>query len=151
MIFWHLSEGDHTRCKTVLTSKIGGLMAFAQKRSTCIGCKAVLKTDGMCVLRIYFLVPLYVWELSSRASYLWHLTFASLQRLCAISVRRRSLNCTKKRYARCQMASHYDVLCVEVYLFKVPALCMKKSFNVGLHWMSSFYIQSFCWSFWMKL
>lgn len=42
-----VSEGDHTRCKTVLTSKVGGLMAFAQKRSTCIGCKAVLKTDGM--------------------------------------------------------------------------------------------------------
>ncbi|TTL57246.1 DNA polymerase delta catalytic subunit [Bagarius yarrelli] len=38
-------EGDHTRCKTVLTSRVGGLMAFAQKRSTCIGCKAVLKTD----------------------------------------------------------------------------------------------------------
>ncbi|XP_056262867.1 DNA polymerase delta catalytic subunit [Pseudoliparis swirei] len=41
-----LLRGDHTRCKTVLTSKIGGLMAFAQKRSTCIGCKAVLKTDA---------------------------------------------------------------------------------------------------------
>ena len=41
-----ISEGDHTRCKTVLTSRVGGLMAFAQKRSTCIGCKAVLKTDG---------------------------------------------------------------------------------------------------------
>uniref|UniRef100_A0A3P8W4X2 DNA polymerase n=1 Tax=Cynoglossus semilaevis TaxID=244447 RepID=A0A3P8W4X2_CYNSE len=40
-----LLKGDHTRCKTVLTSKVGGLMAFAQKRSTCIGCKAVLKTD----------------------------------------------------------------------------------------------------------
>ncbi|KAM4531546.1 DNA polymerase delta catalytic subunit [Odontesthes bonariensis] len=41
-----LLKGDHTRCKTVLTSKIGGLMAFAQRRSTCIGCKAVLKTDA---------------------------------------------------------------------------------------------------------
>ncbi|XP_061892445.1 DNA polymerase delta catalytic subunit [Entelurus aequoreus] len=40
-----LLKGEHTRCKTVLTSKVGGLMAFAQKRSTCIGCKAVLKTD----------------------------------------------------------------------------------------------------------
>lgn len=45
-----LAEGDHTRCKTVLTSKVGGLMAFAQKRNTCIGCKAVLKTDGVCLL-----------------------------------------------------------------------------------------------------
>uniref|UniRef100_G3PHJ9 DNA polymerase delta catalytic subunit n=1 Tax=Gasterosteus aculeatus aculeatus TaxID=481459 RepID=G3PHJ9_GASAC len=41
-----LLKGDHTRCKTVLTSKVGGLMAFAQKRSTCIGCKAVLKTEA---------------------------------------------------------------------------------------------------------
>ncbi|XP_065820442.1 DNA polymerase delta catalytic subunit [Labrus bergylta] len=41
-----LLKGDHTRCRTVLTSKIGGLMAFAQRRSTCIGCKAVLKTDA---------------------------------------------------------------------------------------------------------
>ncbi len=24
-------------------------MAFAQKRSTCIGCRAVLKNDGMCM------------------------------------------------------------------------------------------------------
>uniref|UniRef100_A0A8C1XUW2 DNA polymerase n=1 Tax=Cyprinus carpio TaxID=7962 RepID=A0A8C1XUW2_CYPCA len=48
-----LLKGDHTRCKTVLTSRVGGLMAFAQKRSTCIGCRAVLKTDGMCVLCLY--------------------------------------------------------------------------------------------------
>ncbi|KAF4116242.1 DNA polymerase delta catalytic subunit [Onychostoma macrolepis] len=40
-----LLKGDHTRCKTVLTSRVGGLMAFAQKRSTCIGCRAVLKND----------------------------------------------------------------------------------------------------------
>uniref|UniRef100_A0A673GFC6 DNA polymerase n=1 Tax=Sinocyclocheilus rhinocerous TaxID=307959 RepID=A0A673GFC6_9TELE len=40
-----LLKGDHTRCKTVLTSRVGGLMAFAQKQSTCIGCRAVLKTD----------------------------------------------------------------------------------------------------------
>lgn len=41
-----LLKGDHTRCKTVLTSKVGGLMAFAKKRSSCIGCKAVLSHDG---------------------------------------------------------------------------------------------------------
>ena len=46
-----IPEGDHTRCKTVLTSRVGGLMAFAQKRSTCIGCKAVLKTDGWLPIR----------------------------------------------------------------------------------------------------
>ncbi|XP_073458349.1 DNA polymerase delta catalytic subunit [Aquarana catesbeiana] len=41
-----LLKGEHTRCKTVLTSKVGGLMAFAKKRSTCIGCKASLNHDG---------------------------------------------------------------------------------------------------------
>ncbi|XP_048473423.1 DNA polymerase delta catalytic subunit [Rhincodon typus] len=41
-----LLRGEHTRCKTVLTSKVGGLMAFAKKRSTCIGCKAVLNDNG---------------------------------------------------------------------------------------------------------
>uniref|UniRef100_A0AAZ3PFM3 DNA polymerase n=1 Tax=Oncorhynchus tshawytscha TaxID=74940 RepID=A0AAZ3PFM3_ONCTS len=41
-----LLKGDHTRCKTVLTSRVGGLMAFATKRSACIGCRAVLKDDG---------------------------------------------------------------------------------------------------------
>uniref|UniRef100_A0AAZ3NP06 DNA polymerase n=1 Tax=Oncorhynchus tshawytscha TaxID=74940 RepID=A0AAZ3NP06_ONCTS len=40
-----LLKGDHTRCKTVLTSRVGGLMAFATKRSACIGCRAVLKDD----------------------------------------------------------------------------------------------------------
>lgn len=33
-------------------------MAFAQKRSTCIGCKAVLKTDGVCLCVAQF-VPLW--------------------------------------------------------------------------------------------
>lgn len=41
-----LLKGEHTRCKTVLTSKVGGLMAFAKKRTTCIGCKAVLNDGG---------------------------------------------------------------------------------------------------------
>uniref|UniRef100_A0A673VRT0 DNA polymerase n=1 Tax=Salmo trutta TaxID=8032 RepID=A0A673VRT0_SALTR len=41
-----LLKGDHTRCKTVLTSRVGGLMAFATRRSACIGCRAVLKNDG---------------------------------------------------------------------------------------------------------
>ena len=37
-------DGEHTRCKTRVTSKIGGLAAFTKKRETCIGCKAPL--DG---------------------------------------------------------------------------------------------------------
>lgn len=38
--------GDHTRCKTVLTGKVGGLLAFAKRRSCCIGCRTVLSHQG---------------------------------------------------------------------------------------------------------
>ncbi|XP_051632646.1 DNA polymerase delta catalytic subunit, partial [Manacus candei] len=41
-----LLRGDHTRCKTVLTAKVGGLSAFATKRSSCVGCRAVLPHHG---------------------------------------------------------------------------------------------------------
>ncbi|XP_003465533.2 DNA polymerase delta catalytic subunit isoform X1 [Cavia porcellus] len=41
-----LLRGDHTRCKTVLTGKVGGLLAFATRRSCCIGCRTVLSHEG---------------------------------------------------------------------------------------------------------
>lgn len=41
-----LLHGDHTRTKTQVTSKLGGLMAFATKKSSCIGCKAVLEDNS---------------------------------------------------------------------------------------------------------
>lgn len=34
-----LFKGDHTRVKSVVTSKVGGLFKFTQKRRQCIGCK----------------------------------------------------------------------------------------------------------------
>lgn len=34
--------GEHTRTKTVVTSKVGALFAFTTKKETCLGCKAVL-------------------------------------------------------------------------------------------------------------
>ncbi|KAK9885614.1 hypothetical protein WA026_012378 [Henosepilachna vigintioctopunctata] len=37
-----LLRGDHTRTKTLVTSKIGALAAFTKKKETCIGCKSVL-------------------------------------------------------------------------------------------------------------
>uniref|UniRef100_A0A3B4AS68 DNA polymerase n=1 Tax=Periophthalmus magnuspinnatus TaxID=409849 RepID=A0A3B4AS68_9GOBI len=76
-----LLKGDHTRCKTVLTSKVGGLMAFAQKRSTCIGCKAVLKTDG-----VYWMI-FHLNALEEHFSRLW------------------------TQCQRCQGSLHEDVLC----------------------------------------
>ncbi|XP_070257733.1 DNA polymerase delta catalytic subunit [Myotis yumanensis] len=41
-----LLRGDHTRCKTVLTGKVGGLLAFAKRQSCCIGCRTVLSHQG---------------------------------------------------------------------------------------------------------
>ncbi|KAJ8347236.1 hypothetical protein SKAU_G00286370 [Synaphobranchus kaupii] len=73
-----LLKGEHTRCKTVLTSRVGGLMAFAQKRNTCIGCRAVLKTDAavcnFCKKReseLYQREIAYLNHLEERFSRLW--------------------------------------------------------------------------------
>ncbi|XP_069900353.1 DNA polymerase delta catalytic subunit isoform X2 [Globicephala melas] len=41
-----LLRGDHTRCKTVLTGKVGGLLAFAKRQNCCIGCRTVLSHQG---------------------------------------------------------------------------------------------------------
>ncbi len=40
------SEGEHTRTKTVVRSKVGGLSAFTTKKETCIGCKTPMDTAG---------------------------------------------------------------------------------------------------------
>lgn len=34
--------GEHTRTKTVVTSKVGALAAFTRKKETCLGCRSVL-------------------------------------------------------------------------------------------------------------
>lgn len=41
-----LLRGDHTRTKTVVTSKVSALAAFTKKTSKCIGCKVPLKNDS---------------------------------------------------------------------------------------------------------
>nr|XP_018906217.1 PREDICTED: DNA polymerase delta catalytic subunit isoform X1 [Bemisia tabaci] len=40
-----LLRGDHTRTKTVVTSKVGALAAFTKKKETCLGCRAVLPSN----------------------------------------------------------------------------------------------------------
>nr|XP_023015999.1 DNA polymerase delta catalytic subunit [Leptinotarsa decemlineata] len=37
-----LLRGEHTRSRTMVTSKVGALAAFTKKKEVCIGCKAVL-------------------------------------------------------------------------------------------------------------
>ncbi|KAJ8299468.1 hypothetical protein KUTeg_023528 [Tegillarca granosa] len=46
-----LLRGDHTRTKTVVTSKVGGLMAFTQKKDKCVGCKTTLQENGIAVCK----------------------------------------------------------------------------------------------------
>jgi DNA polymerase delta subunit 1 len=47
-----LLRGEHTRTKSVMTSKVGSLAAFTQRKETCMGCKAVLtkgyETKALC-------------------------------------------------------------------------------------------------------
>ena len=45
-----LCSGEHTRTRTVMTSKVGALAAFTKKKMTCIGCKVPLavETDAVC-------------------------------------------------------------------------------------------------------
>lgn len=40
-----LLRGEHTRTRAVVTSKVGALSAFTQKREACLGCKALLTKD----------------------------------------------------------------------------------------------------------
>lgn len=51
MYFFHLldpylmltiSEGEHTRTRSIMTSKVGGLSSFMKKKESCLGCKALL-------------------------------------------------------------------------------------------------------------
>uniref|UniRef100_H3B666 DNA polymerase n=1 Tax=Latimeria chalumnae TaxID=7897 RepID=H3B666_LATCH len=89
-----LLKGEHTRCKTVLTSKVGGLTAFTKKRSTCIGCKALLKDDGaVCDYCSSRQSELYQKEISHLSSL--EEKFARLWTQCQ----------------RCQGSLHEDVLC----------------------------------------
>ncbi|XP_034948742.1 DNA polymerase delta catalytic subunit [Chelonus insularis] len=40
-----LLKGEHTRTRSVVTSKVGALAAFTKKKEVCIGCKSVLPAD----------------------------------------------------------------------------------------------------------
>uniref|UniRef100_A0A452GR66 DNA polymerase n=1 Tax=Gopherus agassizii TaxID=38772 RepID=A0A452GR66_9SAUR len=89
-----LLRGEHTRCKTVLTSRVGGLMAFATKRSTCLGCRASLPHHGaVCKFCVEHQSELYQKEVSHLAAL--EEKFSRLWTQCQ----------------RCQGSLHEDVLC----------------------------------------
>ena len=39
-------DGDHTRTRSVVTSKVGFMANFATRKSACVGCKTVLPDDS---------------------------------------------------------------------------------------------------------
>ncbi|XP_066031126.1 DNA polymerase delta catalytic subunit [Chamaea fasciata] len=89
-----LLQGEHTRCKTLLTAKSGGLSAFTSKRSSCIGCRALLPHHGaVCDFCRQRESELYQKEVSQ----MWHLerSFSRLWSQCQ----------------RCQGSLLQDVLC----------------------------------------
>jgi DNA polymerase delta subunit 1 len=90
-----LIAGDHTRTIQIAAPKTGGLMKFAVKKKTCLGCKAVLKNQDAAVCE--HCMP------RMNSIYLKHL---------------RHFNNTEARYSqlwtqcqRCQGSLHQDVLC----------------------------------------
>uniref|UniRef100_A0A674HF38 DNA polymerase n=1 Tax=Taeniopygia guttata TaxID=59729 RepID=A0A674HF38_TAEGU len=89
-----LLQGEHTRCKTLLTARSGALSAFTSKRSSCIGCRALLPHHGaVCDFCRQRESELYQKEVSQ----VWHLerSFSRLWSQCQ----------------RCQSSLLQDVLC----------------------------------------
>lgn len=41
-MYYCLVGGEHTRTRTMVTSKVGALAAFTKKKEVCLGCKSVL-------------------------------------------------------------------------------------------------------------
>ncbi|XP_064601473.1 DNA polymerase delta catalytic subunit-like [Liolophura sinensis] len=90
-----LLRGEHTRTKTVVTSKVGGLAAFTKKKSKCIGCKAVLEVEGDAVCK--YCRPKESELYQKEVAQMGHLEekFSRLWTQCQ----------------RCQGSLHEDVLC----------------------------------------
>uniref|UniRef100_A0A0B6ZKM2 DNA polymerase n=2 Tax=Arion vulgaris TaxID=1028688 RepID=A0A0B6ZKM2_9EUPU len=90
-----LLKGDHTRTRTVVLSKVGGLAAFTQKKSTCIGCKIPLNTEGQAVCQ----------HCKPRESELYQKELSQVQAL------EEKFSRLWTQCQRCQGSLHEDVLC----------------------------------------
>ncbi|KAK7098957.1 DNA polymerase delta catalytic subunit-like [Littorina saxatilis] len=90
-----LLRGDHTRTKTVMTSKVGGLAAFTKKRSTCIGCKTPLDKEGDAVC----------YHCKKRESELYQ------KEICQLQALEEKFSRLWTQCQRCQGSLHEDVLC----------------------------------------
>ncbi|XP_041367703.1 DNA polymerase delta catalytic subunit-like [Gigantopelta aegis] len=90
-----LLRGDHTRTRTVVHSKVGGLSAFTKKKSTCIGCKTPLDHEGTAVCK----------HCKARESELYQKEIMQLQGL------EEKFSRLWTQCQRCQGSLHEDVLC----------------------------------------
>lgn len=92
-----LLRGEHTRTRTIVTSKVGALSAFTKKKETCLGCKAVLTKNyedkPLCVHCMGKQSELYQLELTHQRSL--EDKFCRLWTECQ----------------RCQGSLHEEVLC----------------------------------------
>ena len=96
----YFTGGDHTRTKAVVTSRVGALSAFTQRKETCLGCKAVLPENGtpLCKHCVPNEARLYQQELAR---------FTALEdRFCRLWT----------QCQRCQGSLHEEVLCTRLVI-----------------------------------
>ncbi|KAK0053461.1 DNA polymerase delta catalytic subunit [Biomphalaria pfeifferi] len=89
-----LLKGEHTRTKTVVMSKVGGLSAFTKKKSTCIGCKVPLNDTGAVCSHC-----------KPKESELYQ------KEICQVQVLEERFSRLWTQCQRCQGSLHEDVLC----------------------------------------
>lgn len=110
-----LLRGEHTRTKSVVTSKVSALSAFTKKREACLGCKALLpngyEKNALCQHCESNAAPLYQQELTS-------------QRLLEDKFSRLWTECQ-----RCQGSLHEEVLCTSR---DCPIFYMRKKVQMEL-------------------
>ncbi|EDW70039.1 uncharacterized protein Dvir_GJ11779 [Drosophila virilis] len=92
-----LLKGEHTRTRTVVTSKVGGLAGFMTKKTSCLGCKSLMpkgyEQASLCPHCEPKMSELYQKELASKRGL--EETFARLWTECQ----------------RCQGSLHEEVIC----------------------------------------
>lgn len=110
-----LLRGEHTRTKSVVTSKVSALSAFTKKKEACLGCKALLpngyENKALCPHCESNEAPLYQQELTS-------------QRLLEDKYGRLWTECQ-----RCQGSLHEEVLCTSR---DCPIFYMRKKVQMEL-------------------
>ncbi|XP_077994710.1 DNA polymerase delta catalytic subunit-like [Glandiceps talaboti] len=106
-----LLKGDHTLVKTVVVSKLGKLAAFTKKRSTCIGCKALLDKDGIAVCKHCKPIESGLYQ----------------KEICQLNAFEEKFSRLWTQCQRCQGSLHEDVLCTsrDCPIFYMRKKCQK--------------------------